>query len=64
MELSISEQRKAIHYAVLHLRKEVKEINESIEIEKDHTLKKLLRNRLKELECDLDYFEKANEELS
>lgn len=59
--LSVSQQRQAVHYAVLFLRKEVSDLKESIESETKATLKTILTSRLQELKSDLETFEILND---
>lgn len=59
--LSVSQQRQAVHYAVLFLRKEVADLEKSIESEKNATLKTILTSRQQELKSDLETFEILNE---
>lgn len=59
--LNVDEQRKAINYAGMFLRDEVADLNKSIRLCSDKDVKKILKQRLSELEPDLELFQKLGD---
>lgn len=59
--LRVDEQRKAINYASMFLRDEVADLNKSIRLCSDQDVKRILKQRLSELEPDLELFQKLGD---
>lgn len=61
--LNINEQRKAINYASMFLRNEVADLNKSIRLCSDEDVKKILKQRLSEIEPDLELFQRLGDDI-
>ena len=59
--LNHDEKRKAIRYASIFLRNEVDDLNKTIRLATDEEIKVILKRRLRELEPDLELFEKLRD---
>jgi ribosomal protein S15P/S13E len=59
-EMNYYKQALAVHYAVLYLEGEIKEVSSYLESVKSETVKRVLTNRLNELKKHLEEFDKIN----